>query len=347
MHSDVLRRASRRSRAVGGMAIVAGLAITLAGCGGGSTSSGGGGSAGSGGTSASAAAGGGQSLGLVAFDMTSASDAAFDNSTNKAFTDAGWEVLTQDPKGDPGQANTICSQYVTRKVTALIVTTFAQDQMAQCLSQAAAANIPVFFLASPLLDGMAGAVDVVAPEPINDAFVTYLKDNKVTNIFTLDYTPGTPCRLRAEYRDKAIADAGLDITVDNHEFPIPGQVVDSQSATAAWLSAHPAGSGSFAIWSCFADSTAGALAGIQQAGRTDPLPIFTWDYNVSIVDGIRSGAVAADLWLDFDGVGAQALKLVTDYLEDGKPAGATAANIVLTKDNIEKFLTDHPEVERN
>ncbi|GAA2011755.1 substrate-binding domain-containing protein [Nakamurella flavida] len=343
MHSAVLTRAARRGRAVAGAALAAGLVLSLTGCGG--DSAGSGGSAASSGGSAAAA--GGQSLGLIAFDMTSASDAAFDNSTNKAFTDAGWEVLTQDPKGDPGQANTICSQYVTRQVTALVVTTFAQDQMAQCLSQASAAKIPVFFLASPLLDGMAGAVDVVAPEPINDAFVTYLKDNAVTNILTLDYTPGTPCRLRAEYRDKAIADAGLDITVDNHEFPIPGQVVDSQNATAAWLSAHPAGSGTFAIWSCFADSTAGALAGIQQAGRTDALPVFTWDYSVSIVNGIRSGAVAADLWLDFDGVGAQALQLVTDYLKDGKPAGATAANIVLTKDNIEKFLADHPEVERN
>jgi ABC-type sugar transport system substrate-binding protein len=256
-------------------------------------------------------------------------------------------VLTQDPKGDSGQANTICSQYVTRKVTALIVTTFAQDQMAQCLSQTAAAKIPVFFLASPLLPGMAGAVDLVAPAPVNDVFVKYLKDNQVTNIFTLDYTPGTPCRLRAEYRDKAIKAAGLDIKVNKHEFPIPGQVVDAQSATVAWLSGHPAGSGKFAIWSCFADSTAGALAGIKQAARTDALPIFTWDYNVSILDGIRTGAVAADLWIDFDGMGAQAVKLVTDYMKDGKPAAATASNLVLTKDNIAKFLTDHPEVQHN
>lgn len=277
--------------------------------------------------------------------MTSAADAAYDNSTNKAFTDAGWQVLTQDPKGDLGQANTICANYVTRKVTALIVTTYAIDQMAQCMSQAKAANIPVFFLASPLNPGMAGAVDGVAPEPINDVFIQYLKDNKVTNILALDFTPGTPCRLRAEYRDKAIKDAGLDIKVDSHQFPIPGQVVDSQNATAAWLAAHPEGSGKFAIWSCFADSTAGAIAGIQQAGRTaDVLPVFTWDYNLSILPDIRSGAVAADLWLDFDAYGAQMLTLVNNYLVDGKPASVPAANIILTKANIDQFLTDHPNV---
>jgi ribose transport system substrate-binding protein len=218
------------------------------------------------------------------------------------------------------------------------------DQMAQWVSQAKAANIPTFFIGSPLFDGMAGAVDVTAPAPINDVFVDYLKKNKVTELLTLDYTPGTPCRLRAEYRDKAIADAGLKINVSKHEFPIPGQVVDSQNATAAWLAAHPAGSGTFAIWSCFADSTAGAVAGIQQAGRTDQLPIFTWDFNKSILGAIRGGQVAADLYINGGGVGAQVLDLVKGYLNDGKSNGVVADNLVLDKNNIGKFVEEHPEL---
>jgi len=331
--SEFFNKVSRRRRAARGLAVVASLA--LAGCSSSPNAS----------SSPTSSTGGDKVLGLVAFDMTSAADAAFDNSTNKAFTGAGWKVLTQDPKGDSGQANTICAQYVTRKVTALVVTTFAGDQMAQCMSQAKAAQIPVFFLASPLLPGMAGAVDGVAPEPINDAFIKYLKDNKVTNILTLDYTPGTPCRVRAEYRDKLIKDSGLNIKVESHQFPIPGQVVDSQNATAAWLAGHPKGSGTFAIWSCFADSTAGALAGIQQAGRTtDVMPIFTWDYSPSILGAIRSGAVAADLWIDFNAEGGQLLTLVNDNLAGGKPTGVNAANIILTSQNIKQFLVDHPDV---
>jgi len=321
---------SRHARALAGLAVIAGVALTAAGC-----------AADNGGEGGDS---GDKVLGLIAFDMTSQADAQFDNSTNEAFTDAGWEVLTQDPKGDAGQANSICSQYVTRQVTALVVTTFAMDQMAQCLSQAKAANIPAFFIGSPLLDGMAGAVDVTAPQPINDVFVDYLTEHKVTELLTLDYTPGTPCRLRAEYRDKAIADAGLDINVTKHEFPIPGQVVDSQNATAAWLAAHPEGSGTFAIWSCFADSTAGAVAGIQQAGRTDELPIFTWDFNKSILDAIRTGQVAADLFINGAGVGAQVLDLVEGYLADGEPQGVVADNVVLNKDNIDQFVEEHPEL---
>lgn len=327
MQSTKFNKMARRGRVITGLVLAAGLAATMVGC-------------------ASGGGGGAKVLGLVEFDMTSASDAAFDNSTVTAFEGAGWEVLAQDPKGDPGQANTICTQYVTRVVTALVITTFAQDQMAQCLSQAADAKIPVFFLASPLLDGMAGAVDLVAAEPINDVFIKNLEANKVTEVLTLDYTPGTPCRLRAEYREKLIADSGLDINVTRHEFPIPGQLVDAQSATAAWLSAHPEGSGKFAIWACFTDPTAGALAAIQQAGRTDSLPLFTWDYGISILEAIRSGAVAADLWIDFDAMGGQLLELVDGYLADGKPMGVVAANVVLTADNIDAFLADHPEIDQ-
>lgn len=277
--------------------------------------------------------------GIVEFDTTSAIDALFVKGAKDALTAKGWEVLSQDPKGDPGQANTICTQYVTRQVKALIVTTFALDQMAQCMSQAAAAKIPVFYIGSPLLDTMAGAVDVTSPKPINDLFIKYVKDNKVTNILTLDYSPGTPCRVRKEYRDKELA--GLDVNVSKHEFPIPGQVVDAQNATAAWLAAHPEGSGKLAIWACFTDPTAGAVAAMKQAGRTG-IPIYTWDFNKTILDPIKTGQVAATLSLDGTKVGAQVATLVGDYLKDGKPKGVAAENTILTKDSIDQFLKDNP-----
>ena len=38
------------------------------------------------------------------------------------------------------------------------------------------------------------------------------------------------------------------------------------------------------------------------------------------------------------------LQLVTDRLAGGEPQGVDADNIVLTKDNIEQFVKDHPEL---
>lgn len=291
------------------------------------------------GASSSPAAEQAGTAGIVEFDTTSPIDAQFVEGARGALEKDGWEVLSQDPKGDPGQANTICTQFVTREVKAIVVTVFALDQMAQCMSQAKAADIPVFYIGSPLLDGMAGAVDVTSPMPINDLFVKYVADEKVTDALALDYTPGTPCRVRKEYRDEQLQ--SLDVAVSKHEFPIPGQVVDAQNATAAWLAGHPEGSGKFAIWSCFTDPSAGAVAALNQAGRED-IPIYTWDFNKTILEPLQSGQIAATLSLDGTQVGAQVADLVSNYLETQTAEGVPAETTILTKDNIDQFLKDNP-----
>ncbi|MCY7418446.1 MAG: substrate-binding domain-containing protein [Chloroflexi bacterium] len=282
-------------------------------------------------------------VGIVAFDSTSPIDKIFAESTKAQLESVGNTTLMQDPKGDPGQANTICSQYVTASVDAIVVTVFAMDQMAQCVASAADAQIPLFFLGGPLLDGMQGAISFTSPAPINDAFIKYVTDNGITDVLALDYSPGTPCRVRAEYRTKVLAEQAPSVNVTKHEFPIPGQVVDAQNTTAAWLAAHPVDQGKYAIWSCFADPTSGAGAALNQVGRTD-VPIFTWDFNQTILPAIQSGQIAADLYLDAVQVGVTAAGLVQDYLNGNTvPQGVEAPTQVLNKDNIDQFLLDHPE----
>lgn len=286
-----------------------------------------------------------QTVGLVAFDNSSPIDRIFQQSAQASLEKLGYKVLTQDPKGDPGQANAICTQYVTAHVAALAIITFAWDQMATCEAEAKAANIPMFFEGSPLLAGMAGAVDVVSPKPINDLFIKYVLDNHVTNIFTLDYSPGTPCRLRAAYRDQLLKDQAPNVQVTRHQFPIPGQVVDATNATASWLQAHPEGAGTYAIWSCFADPTTGALAALSQANRT--IPIFTWDYNKALYQPIKDKKVAADLYLDAVKVGEQHASLVDQWLKGNhQPQGLAGAIEVLTSDNIDAFLQAHPDANK-
>jgi ABC-type sugar transport system substrate-binding protein len=280
-------------------------------------------------------------LGIVEMNATSPIDNLFALNTKKAFEELGWEVYSQDPKGDLGQANAICSQWVTRQVDVLVITTFSIDQMAQCMSQAGAANIPVFFLGSPLAEGMAGSVSYVIPAPPNDLFIQYLQDKNVTSFLSLDYTPGTPCRLRAEYREAQVKEKGITAKEQSFQFNMPGQVVESQNGTAAWLQANPAGAGTYAIWSCYADSTQGALAAITQAGRTDDLPIFTWDFSVSILPAIESGQVTT-LYYSPDSVAQSVKDLILQYLKDGVPAEAEPSVTLVTKDNDEQFLNDNP-----
>jgi ribose transport system substrate-binding protein len=294
-------------------------------------------------TGGSTGGGEGKSLGIVEFDATSPIDNLFAGNTKKAFEELGWEVYTQDPKGDLGQANAICTQWVTKQVDVLVVTTYAMDQMAQCMSQANAASIPVFFLGSPLMEGMAGSVSYVIPAPPNDLFIKYLQDNEVTSFLALDFTPGTPCRLRAEYREQAIKDEGITAKEYSFQFHIPGQVVESQNGTAAWLQANPEGAGEYAIWSCYADSTQGALAAIAQAGRTDALPIFTWDFSESILPAIREGQVATVYYAPAD-VANTVKDNILEYLKTGTPAEGTPSTTLVTQDNVEQFLTDNPDI---
>ena len=325
---------ARRAAAI--TAVGCSVVLALSACGSDSDGSSGGS------TSGGSAAGEKGTVGIVEFDTTAAIDNQFVQGTKAKLEAGGWKTVSQDPKGDPGQANGICSQFVTQQVKALVVTTFAQDQMAQCMSQAKSANIPVFFIGSPLLDGMAGSVDVTSPKPINDLFVPYVKDNAVTDVLTLDYTPGTPCRLRKQYRDELLKSVP-NAKVTRHEFPIPGQVVDAQNATAAWLAAHPAGSGKFAIWACFTDPTAGAVAAIKQAGRTDEIPIYTWDFNKTILDPLKTGQVAATLSLDGNAVGGQVADLVDEYMTTKAPKGVPAANKILTAETIDAYLAENPD----
>ena len=325
---------ARRAAAVGAVGCTVVLALSACSSGSGGTSTG---SAPSG-----SAAGGKGKVGIVEFDTTAAIDNQFVQGTKAELKAKGYETVSQDPKGDPGQANGICSQFITQQVKALVVTTFAQDQMAQCMSQAKAASIPVFYIGSPLLAGMAGSVDVTSPKPINDLFVPYVKDNAVTDVLTLDYTPGTPCRLRKQYRDELLKSLP-NVKVTRHEFPIPGQVVDAQNATAAWLAAHPAGSGKFAIWACFTDPTAGAVAAIKQTGRTDQIPIYTWDFNKTILDPLKTGQVAATLSLDGNAVGGQVAGIVDDYMANKTPKGVPAANKILTSKTIDAYLAENPD----
>src|SRR4051812_46330779 len=87
-----------RGRAIAAGFLALGTAITLAGCGA------------SGGDSASSSSSDSKgTVGLVEFDTTSPIDAEFANGAREALKKDGWQVLSQDPKGDPGQANTICT----------------------------------------------------------------------------------------------------------------------------------------------------------------------------------------------------------------------------------------------
>ncbi len=282
------------------------------------------------------------SVGIVNFDGAAITANSFATSLEKAARNIGWDVLNQDPKGDLGQVNTFCTQYVTRKVDAIVINIFEASQVAQCLAYAGRANIPVYFLGSSLGKGMAGAIATTVPKPINDAFNAYAAATPDLKALALTYNPGAPCREREKDLDATLAKASGSTHIDKHEITVPGQVTSALAATQAWLNGHPADKNEkLAIWACFSDPAFGALSAIKQAGRSG-IPIYTWDMTGQIVDAIRKGEMTATLWVDADAMAQQLISQIQDH-QAGKPAREdAAANLVITKDNVDAFLAEHP-----
>lgn len=316
------------NRAWKGLAVLAGgLTLFLSACGG---------------SAAGSSSGGKETVGVVAFDNSSPIDKIFDQSAVSQLQSDGYKVLTQNTSGNTGTANQVCQEYTSAHVAAIGIITFTMAELSTCVAAAKTANIPVFFEGSPLTSGMAGAVDAISPDPVNDAFIKYVVQNKVTDVFTLDYSPGDPCLVRAELRSDLLLSQAPNVQVTEHQFPIPGQVADAQSATAAWLQAHPVGAGTYAIWSCYADPTDGALAALAQAGRTD-VPIFTWDYNQTLYNGIKDGTIVDDLYLDPFGVGKDQANEINAWLKgDHTPKQVEGTTDMLTPSNVVAFIAANP-----
>jgi ribose transport system substrate-binding protein len=283
------------------------------------------------------------SVGIVNLDSSSLTANAVAVAVYDALKKIGSDVLIQDSKGDAAQANTICTQYVTRKVQAIVVMILDAPQMAQCLAYAKAGSIPVFFIGPTYKPGMAGSIDTIVATPINEAFMKYAEKIKDLNIFELTFHPGAPCLVREQNIDALIKKSGIAMNVEKHEIVIPGQVTNALAATQAWLNAHPADQHqNLAIWACFSDPAFGALSAIRQASRKG-IGIYTWDFTKQVVEPIESGEMAATLAYDAPGIGQQMIKMIKDELAGGQPHGEEANAFVITGENIKSFMKDHPE----
>jgi ribose transport system substrate-binding protein len=282
-------------------------------------------------------------VGLVAFDTTTVAAQREADASKKAMEAAGWTVSMQDPSGDASKANALCTQFVAQQVDVVVVDVFQGGQMAQCLSAASTANIPVFFIASVLAPGMAGAISTSIPTKINQIFVDYVKTLKKPKIFSLQFSPGAPCLARQKDEFAQLTTAGIALSnVQSHEVKIPGQVVDSQAATTAWLNAHPKSAGEdLVIWSCFSDAALGANAAMKQSGRS--APSYTWDLTKQIVPLLKSGEIKATSISDAPKLGDQLVKMITDYRGGNKtPQAIDATALVLDASSIDAYTAANP-----
>ncbi|MEW1779481.1 sugar ABC transporter substrate-binding protein [Streptomyces sp. NPDC086777] len=292
---------------------------------------------------ADAGGGKGKTIGLVRF---SGSD-VYANSALDAIAaygkSKGWKITEVDANGSVDSANTALTNLATKGVDAIAISVFPTEALASGVASAQSAGIPVANWGGGLGPGVPIAADVSVGEPMAKRVVDDLGGKGA--LLALGYRPGLPCQRREKALDDAVKKT--DIKLDAQQVTIPGQVESADKATQAWAQAHPKG-GKLAVWSCFDDPATGAVAALQQLGRSD---VRTYGLNgtAEALSLVKAGKLTATEWIDGPSQGREIAKLMEKYWaapKDFKPVEIDGNYKIIDKSNVDGFLADHPELRK-
>jgi ribose transport system substrate-binding protein len=299
--------------------------------------------------SGSGGSGGGDdyTVGVVALDATQITANRERKAAQDAMKKMGWKTVEVNSNGNPAEAISAMQNLVQRKVDAIVVQTYTPDQLAAGLAAAKAAKIPVFSSAGGAAGGgMAGAVELVNAAAVNDPLIEKLKASDKVELLQLRYTPGAPCRSRADDLDAKLKDLP-NVHVTRQEVKIPGGQQSAQQATSGWLQKYQDKPGTdLVIWPCFSEAALGAVAAEQQLKR-GPYDLYTWDISKPAVEALQAKTISAVLWIQVEESGEQLADLIKEYKDnaDGwKTKTVAAPSVLLTPDNIEKYLKENPNL---
>lgn len=285
-------------------------------------------------------------VGIVALDATQITANRERAAAMEAMDELGWETVEINSNGNPAEAITAMQNLVQRGVDAIVVQTYTPDQISTGLAAAEAAGIPVFGSAGGAAqDGMAGAVELVNEAAVNDVMIEELKKHDEVELLQLRYTPGSPCRTRAEDLDAKLEDLP-QVSVTRQEVTIPGGQQSAQDTTSGWLQARQNSTAELVIWPCFSEAALGAIAAQEQQGR-GPYQLFTWDVSEPAIEKLQEGWISALLWIQVEESGRALAELINEYREsdgDWETKTVSAPSVLLTPENIEEYLAQYPDM---
>jgi ribose transport system substrate-binding protein len=89
----------------------------------------------------------------------------------------------------------------------------------------------------------------------------------------------------------------------------------------------------------------GAIAALKQNGRTD-VKVYSFNGSGPALQAIKDGTMTATLWLDLKSAGTLLVNAIPEILEKGEawePKAVVPDVILVTKDNVDAFIKDHPQ----
>lgn len=282
-------------------------------------------------------------LGIVALVATDALNRAVIKGATDEAKKAGWDVTVTDTQGSPDKANAAMTAFsTTQKVDAILVCAFNSSAIGAGLASARTAKVPVVSWGGELANGIVATTSALKVG--QDSVDAMLKDfgNK-GSVLALTYHTGVLCLYRGMAFDKTINTVPA-IRVTRNEVAIPGQVQDGTKFTAAWLAAHPKGSGPLAIWGSWDEPGMGAIAALKQAGRTD---VKTYAINgaPNALKAVQDGTMTQIIWQDGYTEGKDLFDGAAGAIKAGKswqPKTINVPGVLVTKNTLPQFLKDHP-----
>jgi ABC-type sugar transport system substrate-binding protein len=319
------------------MSLLAAAAIALSSCSTGETASPGGTNTGSGEDDT-------YSVGLVSFSQANSTSNNLVVGFQEVADERGWTTTLIDAQGAPDKAIAAIQNLVEKGVDAIYYTVFPANAMAAGVLAAKAAGIPVATAGGGLSDGVQATWDFGYAEGLASMEEVIADLDGAGNLLALGYDLGGPCGGRGQAMREATE--GTDIDVTFQQVTIPGQVQSGQQFAQAWLAANPEGSGPNVIWACFDEPAQGAIAAVQAAARTD-VTIHGLDGPPTNLRAIQAGTQGSTVWIDARGAGRIAAEAIPQIIKNGVDGVETIDEVapftVVTSDNVDAFLAEHPE----
>src|SRR5690606_2816841 len=101
----------------------------------------------------------------------------------------------------------------------------------------------------------------------------------------------------------------------------------------------------FAIWGCWDDPAIGAIGSLRAQGRDD-VKVYGINGNAQALENIRNGHMTATAWQDSFTEGYNMVKMLEEIVAAGDswaPVAAEVPAVLVTRDTVESFLSEHPE----
>jgi ribose transport system substrate-binding protein len=283
-------------------------------------------------------------VGIVSISATEANIARYIVGAKAAAKEIGWDVSVIDAAGSADQANAAIQNFAQRGSAAIIDMVFPYSSIGAGLQAAKSANIPVVTWGGGLGSSVAATNGSGGPMvvPVNELMLKTMGGKG--SILALTYHTGEVCRNREVELDKAL-EANPDIKVTKNEVRIPGYFEDGAQYANAWLASHPAGQENLAIWGCWDDPAIGAIGSLRAQSRDD-VKVYGVNGNAQALENIQKGFMTATAWQDSFTEGYNMLGIIQKAIDAGaewKPQAVEVPAVVVTKDNVEQFVKDHPD----